>query len=139
MVEIIMNIKKYTAYFHDGALINIEQKNDRIELSLESSEVDPSDIDDTIKLTNRNTIKGKLYLNEVQSVQINDVPFLGLLEMKYDSANIFNFEIRGNLVELAVSWENFSPKTSVNDFSTIKITAKKMSWETIPDLFDPFW
>lgn len=134
-----LNIKKYTAYFHDGSLIDIQHSDNKIVLSLESAEMDSIDMEDDISLSERGTIKGKLHLEEVQSIKINDSPFHGKLKLFYDYGSIFDFDIRNNIVELQISWRNSPQKPFVNDFSTIIIEAKKIWWENIPELFDPFW
>jgi hypothetical protein len=59
--------------------------------------------------------------------------------MKYDYGSIFDFNIKDDTIELQISWRNSPQKPYVNDFSTIIINAKKIWWENIPDLVDPFW
>ena len=48
-------------------------------------------------------------------------------------------EIKEYKIEISLSWENFPPKPSVNDFDTIVVESREIKWENIPDLFDPFW
>jgi hypothetical protein len=139
MVEIVINIQKYAAYFHDGAVIDIQHRDDEIIFSLESAEIDLSDIHDELELSERDTIKGKLHVIKPKLIHVNREIISTYLKMRYDSANIFDLEIAKNVVKLAVSWENFPPKPYVNDFSTIKIEALEIWWENIPDLYDPFW
>lgn len=136
---IMISIQKYTAYFHDGGVITIEHTDDEIIFSLESAEMDRSDMKDNIPLSERGTIKGKLHLDEISSFIINDFSFLEEFKMPYDYGSIFDFDIRNNQVELQISWRNAPQKPYVNDFSTIKIEAQKIWWENIPDLYDPFW
>lgn len=133
-----IDISKYSAYFHDGGLIDIQHKEDNVTFLLESAEMDLSEIKDNIQLSEFKTIKGKLHLNGVKSIQINTIPFHGHLKMQYDSGNIFDLEIKKNKIEIALSWENFFPNSSVNDFCTITIEADTIWWENIPDLEDPF-
>lgn len=134
-----MSIDKNTAYFHDGALIDIQHSDNQIALSLESSEMDLLDLKDPIQLSERNSIKGKLHLMEINSIKLNDILFSDQLKMKYDSGTIFDLHIEKNRIEISLSWENFPPKPSVNDFDTIIIEAEEIKWENIPDLYDPFW
>ena len=134
-----MNIEKYTAYFHDGALINIQHNSNEIVFSLESAEMDLSDLKDPIQLSERKSIKGKVHLREINSLKLNDALFSGILEMKYDSGTIFDLQIEKNTFEISIIWENFPPKLSVNDFDTIVIEVKEIIWENVPDLYDPFW
>jgi hypothetical protein len=77
MVE-MMNIQKYLDDFHDGALIDMHQNEDEITLSIESAEMDPSDMKDGIQLSERGTIKGKLHLKKIKSIKINGTSFSGL-------------------------------------------------------------
>ncbi len=138
MVEFI-KIQKYLHEFHDGSLINIQHTDQECIFSLESAEMDRADMKDDISLSERGTIKGKLHLEKIQSIQINDIPFHGRLKISYDYGSIFDFDIRNNIVEFQISWRNAPQKTDVNDFSTIIIQADRIWWENIPDLFDPFW
>ncbi len=138
MVELSI-IKKYLHEFHDGTLIDIERKGQDYVLSLESAEMDRSDMKDGLSLSERGTIKGKLHLASVQSIKINESKLQDELKMKYDYGSIFDFDIQTNLVELQVSWRNAPQKPYVNDFSTIVIKVKDIWWENIPDLLDPFW
>lgn len=138
MVELII-IKNYLNEFHDGALLAIERRGQGYIFSLESAEMDCSDMKEGLSLSERGTIKGKLHLDIVKSIKINELTFEGELKMKYDYGSIFDFDIQDNVVELQISWRNAPQKPYVNDFSTIIIKAKGIWWENIPDLLDPFW
>ena len=138
MVELII-IKKYLHEFHDGALLGIERQGQDYILSLESAEMEHSDMKDQLMLSKRGTIKGKLHLESVEFITINDSKVQDELKMKYDYGSIFDFDIQNNIMEIQVSWRNAPQKNYVNDFSTIVIKAKNIWWENIPDLFDPFW
>jgi len=137
-VELII-IKKYLHEFHDGALLAIKCIGEGHVFSLESAEMDISDMKDSLLLSERRTIKGKLHLELVQSVTVNELIFEDKLKMKYDYGSIFDFDIRDNTVELQISWRNSPQKPYVNDFSTIVINAKKICWGNIPDMVDPLW
>ena len=56
MVELII-IKKYLHEFHDGAILAIERKGQEYIFSLESAEMDRSDMKDGLSLSERRTIK----------------------------------------------------------------------------------
>ncbi len=137
-MELII-IKKYLHEFHDGALLGIERQGQDYILSLESAEMEHSDMKDQLMLSKRGTIKGKLHLESVEFITINDSKVQDELKMKYDYGSIFDFDIQNNIMEIQVSWRNAPQKNYVNDFSTIVIKAKNIWWENIPDLFDPFW
>jgi hypothetical protein len=133
-----MNIKKYTALFHDGEVIEIKNFKKQIELTMESAEVDPDDIKDEIILSMDDTIKGKLYIKNINKIIINEKPVAELIKKKYDMAKIFDFEINNKEIQLSIIWKNYPPKSDVEDFSKIEIEADKIWWENIPDLVDPF-
>ena len=94
---------------------------------------------DKIILSRRGTIKGKLHLEDVQYVKINELMFQDELKMQYDYGSIFDLNIKNDIVEMQVSWRNSPKKPYVNDFSTIILKVKNIWWENIPDLLDPFW
>lgn len=129
-------ISKYTSYFHDGSLVAIEYGKNNVELilSMESAEVDPEDIKDTIPLSNDDRIKGKLHLKGVKNIYINDEKLSNPLKMTYDDGGIFDFEIKDNEVLLDISWCNYPPKVRNDDFSSISIYVEDVHWENIPDL-----
>lgn len=133
-----MSIINYTSYFHDGSLINIIHHNSVIIFSIESAEISAEENLDNILLSDHSTIKGKLHLEEVESVKENGKPFLANLKMLHDSAGILHLNIRDNTINLDLEWVNFPPHPEVSAYSFYSIQAKKIWWENIPDLFDPF-
>jgi hypothetical protein len=52
-----MNVKKYSSYFHDGSLIDIEHKQNHIIISMESAQLWPDWNEDNVPLSNSQTIK----------------------------------------------------------------------------------
>ena len=129
-----MNISNYTAFFHDGSIMDIRHIGDKVEFFMASAEMDEEDIKDDIVLSKDDSIQGKLHVEGITSVVIDKQPFLGKITKKYDNGKIFDFEITNNSIELSINWINFPPKPEVNEFSVIKIEAKKIWWENIPDL-----
>jgi hypothetical protein len=98
-VELII-IKKYLNEFHDGALLAIERNGQGYVFSLESAEMDRSDMKDLLFLSKRGTIKGKLHLEIVQSIKINELIFRDELKMKYDYGSVFDFDIYRSRMKL---------------------------------------
>lgn len=130
-----MNIKKYASYFHDGRIINIEQFDNKIILFIESSEIIPDWNCDKLSLSNDNTIKGKLILNNVRSILFNDY-LVNRLKMIYDDGEILRLKIYANKVDLFIQWMNFPQKNSNSTTDHIIIPAGQIQWENIPDLLD---
>jgi len=135
-----MNISKYTAYFHDGGLIDIEHIGDKICLSMISAQVDKDDIVDESFFSKDHRLKGHLVLKGVSEVWIDDKPFNKILKREYDSGNIFDFQLENHQVILVLSWSNYPPKKSYEtDLICYKFNADQIIWEPQRDLVDPFW
>ncbi|MBM3191652.1 MAG: hypothetical protein FJZ63_03215 [Chlamydiae bacterium] len=129
-----MDISEYTDFFHDGSLIEIEHKNDKIELSMSSAEVDKTDLKEPIELSKSDRIMGKLHIEGVTSIKIGDNPLKKQLKKEYDGGQIFDFEIKNLTVTLAIQWVNYPLKPETNFFSVITIEGEKIYWENIPSL-----
>ncbi len=129
-------ISKYTSYFHDGLLIDIEygKNNSELILTLESAEVDPENIKDHIILSKENRIKGRLFLKGVKNIHTNGKQILTPLKMNYDSGDIFRFKIKGDEVFFHIIWINYPPKKSVDVCSSVVINQTNLVWENIPNL-----
>ena len=131
-----MNISEHTGFFHDGSLIEIEHKNDKIILSMSSAEVDETDLKEPIELSENDRIAGKLHIEGVKNIIVDDEVLEGTLKKEYDNGHICDFEIIDNTVNLAIRWVNYPRKPEVDVFSVITIEGKKIYWENIPDLED---
>lgn len=90
--------------------MNINHARDNIEFSMKSAEMDPEDLEDDIALSENDRIKGKLHVEGIKSVTISDKPFLGIGKKISDRGTIFDFEIKGNAVELQIDWVNYPPR-----------------------------
>jgi hypothetical protein len=133
-----MDIISYTSYFHDGGIINMEQKNNNIMISMESAEMDSDDLKEKVLLSKYNTIRGILHLDNVKCIKEDNKTFLGKIGMMYDSARILTFEMDVNKVRLLLDWVSYLPKMYVNDVSDFEMEAEKIWWENIPNLYDHF-
>lgn len=130
-----MGIENYTAYFHDGEILDITHSEDSIIITMASAEMDQEDC--KIQLSQESpfpNLRGKLHCQHIKEIFIDNKPFKGLLEKRYEEAGISDFEIRKNSVYLSVKWANYSPQYKELDFSTIRIDAGKIYWENIPTL-----
>lgn len=142
----IKKIKKNAAYFHDGTLIDITDLKSVIVISMESAELECEDFS-VNELSQCNTIRGKLHLEDVKNVYINDTLSHKRLKKEYDSGGIFDFSINQTKendhdlfeVEISVKWVNYPPNKPTNEFCNIKITAHKIWWENDPSLSNPSW
>lgn len=131
-----MDISKYAPFFHDGGIMDIRHEGGTIEFSMSSAEMDEEDLHDDIPLSKYDDIQGKLHVEGVKSITINRSPFFGILKKTHDYVGIFHFEIKNKTIGLDLDWENYRPKPEMRDFTSIKIEAEKIWWETIPDLED---
>ncbi len=105
---------------------------------MESAEISPDENLDNVVLSEHLTIKGKLHIEEVSLITEKKNQTLDSLKMLYDSAYILHLKILGTTVLLDVEWVNFPPHPEITAYSFYTIHAKKIWWENIPDLFDPF-
>ena len=135
----MMDIRKYTSYFHDGDLFAILHDDESLDLSMESAQMDEEDLEDPIPLSNNSgfpTLRGKLCIRGIRKIILNDMLFTGRLEKTHDGLNIFDLEITDHSVELQLILERFcSPREE--GFWVIKIDADTIYWDNIPDLPDP--
>ncbi len=134
-----MDVSKYAGYFHDGALIDIKQVGDKIELFLSSAEMDPEDLQDDIPLDDYDRIKGILHLEGIRKITRNEQPFVGNLNMEHKRGGILDLEITEHTVTLLIDWRDYNPLYGSVDCSEIMIEADKIYWENKPDLIDPYW
>jgi hypothetical protein len=134
-----MDISKYTDFFHDGSVIDIQHKGNGIQISMSSAEVDEEDLQDDIALSKYDRIQGKLHIEGVKNITINKNPFFGELKKIYDDGSILHFDLKCGYVELEVVWGVLPPDLEKRDFTAIGIEASKIWWEAIPDLEDPLF
>ena len=124
--------------FHDGCLIDIQSGIDWIVFSLESAEISEDELVEDISLSDQATIRGKLHLNGIESIKINNTT-IDVLRKEYDYGEIFDFEIDDDIVLFVITWINCYPKPHFeSDLFKIEVRAKKIYWENIPNLVNPF-
>lgn len=126
-----MNLAPYTGYFHDGIIIGIQSTKEKIEIIMESSELDSEWDKNNILLSKINTIKGKLHLEKIKKISINHEP-VKQLYMIYDEGEILRFRINKNNVMLLAKWMNYLPKKYIEKTEVIEIEADSIYWENIP-------
>ena len=132
----LMNIKKYTSYFHDGGFIGMNRKENNMELFLRSCEISLDEPVDRKILSEDNALKGKLHLIEIKWIKVDDKEDKEIPWKDYDDGEILDLEIDSNKVFLLIEWKNWPPKPRLrtNDVSKIEIEAEKIYWENIPGL-----
>ena len=96
----------YISFFHDGSLDAMKHKGNRLECEMSSAELMPEENLENIRLDEDHCIRGRLIIEGIRKVSINDCRFDGQLEFPYDDAEILDFEIRGNEVELGINWRS---------------------------------
>ena len=126
-----MDISTYTSWFHDGSITGIEHSNGNLIVSMKSAEVFPEEIKNKELLSEDNRIHGRLHIDNVQSLEIDEKAFLEEWKIEYDSGGIFDFEITKDHVLLMIQWVNFPPKNEIEEFSVVRIRCKNLLWEPI--------
>ena len=104
-----MNLSDYTAFFHDSSLLEIKHENDKIELTMASAEMDEEDLKEPIKLSADDRIVGKLYINGVKNIFVDDERLEKSLKKESDDGRIFHFKIINNTVNLEIIWGSCPP------------------------------
>lgn len=132
-----MNIINYCSFFHDGSIIEITHFNHKIELSMESAQISREDLKEQIFLSNQSTLKGKLHIEQIYSIEENKQPFEGKLHRKSDWGEIIHLKTNPSQTKILIRWVYLNFKSE--EISNLNIKAKKIWWENIPDLKDPFW
>lgn len=138
MNTILSTINKYAGYFHDGSIREIQHEKDSIIIALESAQV-PSEWDwdrDSLPLSKQETISGKLHLERVISIKEDEKSFHDTVRMIYDHGDLYDLAVEKHKVKLLVTWKQYLPKKIQTDMLSIEITAEKIYWENIPNLFD---
>ena len=85
-----MDISDYTAFFHDGSLLEIKHDNDKIELSMSSAEMDEEDLKEPIELSNDDCIVGKLHIEGVKRIVVDDELLESPLKKECEDGQIFH-------------------------------------------------
>lgn len=129
-----MNISNYQAFFHDGSLQTIQHTNDKIIFTLLTAEMDEEDTKNDIILSPDDRIVGRLYIEKIKSIIVDDKPFNGLLTKTHDSADIFDLDIQKHGIKISIIWSNHPPKSEDEDFSVIEVHGEKIYWENLPHL-----
>ncbi|MDE3055957.1 MAG: hypothetical protein KGI80_04625 [Verrucomicrobiota bacterium] len=121
-----MDISKYTSYFHDGSIILIERKDNKIVISMESSELDPEEVQN-ISLTKRHTIKGDLYFSDVKEISING-NYCDKKISRFNDYEIMHLEVSNKSATIEVfSWGGGDVKSQ--DYATLIIEADHIYWD----------
>lgn len=87
-------------------VIDIQQKEDEIMISMESAEISNDDLKDEIILSEHSTLKGILFLGNIISILINNKPCPEKLKMLADIGSILDFELSENKVRFFIEWIN---------------------------------
>jgi len=130
-----MDIKKYTAWFHDGDIKSIEYNLKELVISMMSSQiVEEEEFDNCIDLSKENVISGKLHIEGVKQIVIDDKVVQEQLMKKCQSGTVAHFDICENQVFLEIEWFEFLPRPRTVDYNRIVITATRIWWENLPDV-----
>jgi len=132
-----MNLCKYVSFFHDGFVHDIQARNDYIQFTLESSQIEPVEIEDINLLSNTGSLVGNLCLEGIISLE-----FEPGAEQSFDrlgsTNSIISLDIGDNTVRLAMVWENCEDsETDLPMICTVK--ARRVYWENMPKYFDPHY
>lgn len=133
-----MDIKTYASWFHDGDLREIKHdvKKRTVIITMTSAQIiDEALFEKKIELSDYHTIVGKLHLEGIEEIRINDELFLDELVKQTDCASILDFEIEsGNKLSLGIQWFDFPDIDGKMKYSYITFQISKYWWENLPKL-----
>jgi hypothetical protein len=139
-VEKRINIQKYGDFFHDGRILKIQHNKDKISFALESAEIDLDDISDNLPLSTDDRLRGRLHLDRVLKILLNGKEFKGRIEMQYNHTSIYSLDMDTKIVRLFFCWEVYPVSSSLSLTPVnLEIYAKRIYWEPVPDMVDPYW
>ncbi|MDP1607684.1 MAG: hypothetical protein Q8L98_00010 [Chlamydiales bacterium] len=125
-----MDITKYTSYFHDGEVLNVEHNDGNIKISMRSAEIDLDSIDPVL-LTKDNRLVGILHVNGVKLIINNEKKFEQKMKMLLSDNDLLHLEIKEGVVFCEIGWRGGNPCQF--DFSAFEIHADEIWWENMPD------
>ena len=128
----MIDISKYTSFFHDGSINDIINKDNNIILIMESAQIDEEDLKEPIPLTKDQRINGKLHIENIKSISVNKI-LTKKIEKILDDGEIMDFEIDNNHIFISFLWDNYPRKPKINEYHGYDIEAEKIWWENTPD------
>ena len=126
-----MAIWDYADYFHDGRVFEINHNGKNVVIFMESAELDTEDLMGDVKLTKDDCLKGKLHIEGVRSIKINDADFFDQIKKIPESNDLLHFGIKEGKVLLEVGWLEINP--TCYNLSAFEIQAEKIWWENLPE------
>ncbi|CDR33199.1 hypothetical protein [Criblamydia sequanensis] len=124
-------ISEYALEFHDGELLDIEQNQDHIALTILSAEIKPEIIIKDASLVKNGRMKGKLHFDRVLFVTKNR-KVMEELKMEADLAEISYIKFfSNNQLEISIKWESYFPTYHRLKSDLIEIGAQKIYWEPL--------
>ncbi len=103
----VLNVADYD--FHDGCIIDVINKNSHLEIVMESAELSEEEIHDTALLSKYNTLRGKLHLEAISEIKVNERKIETPLKKPRDGGNISSFTIDNHIVVISAYWSNYPP------------------------------
>lgn len=125
-----MNIEKYSSYFHDGLIDDVNIVGKEIIFTMSSSQLDDDENEDNINLSRFNEIRGRLHLLNPKNILINDA-VASYDDLKYTFGDILHLGFSPRQVVLNVSWYIDEKNTT---FQNIIFDSSHYYFENIPDL-----
>ena len=133
-----MDIEKYD--FHDGYIIDIKHIKGSVAISMESAQIDTEEVCGTYELSEHKTLKGKLHLDGVKKIILNEKRCLDQLEMVDMEGNISSLDFDSQRMYLVINWMPHPPTTEKKEsWYAYEIYCEHIYWENIPNLTNPYW
>jgi len=129
----LLNINKYTSFFHDGLIYNCEIFEKNVVITMCSAQLDEYENEDNFHLDPFNMIRGKLHIINVNRFAINK-EISSLLKLNNNLADIHDLELNYNLIKLNISWVY---TWQSNIFQTLEFISEGYFFENLPTMVLP--
>ncbi|MCH9612122.1 MAG: hypothetical protein S4CHLAM102_06050 [Chlamydiia bacterium] len=97
-----------------------------------SAQISAKENRDNLRLDPESIIRGKLHIESITDVLVDEQKFAGVLKKEYDSGRILDLNVKENSVYLFIQWCNFPPSLKEEDYNSYLISAKRIWWENTP-------
>lgn len=120
-----VDIEKYEKHFEGGILYNLSADTHFGAFTMESASIDPKTVSNCVILSDQNTLKGKLSIEEIESITVDEKTIALPKDQTFKGAIIQSCVIRLESFELDI-------RLASSTLTCFKVRAKKIYWENFP-------
>lgn len=131
-----MNIIPYLSYFHDGSVLLVEQNGGNLALTIESSQIPPQEVSDLYILSNQGTLRGCLYLYDVEKIQ-NENANQYDIGKEIENSEIMELILSNHEFSLDLLWNEIIDGRFIQQWRSYLFKIGLATWKNLPSLSVP--